>query len=105
MLAGSEVEEAVRFQYVYAGLSINDLYALVLAKSLAYPIATGDHRLRAATEQECIMRNCSSARRQRRAGTAIRSALPPETRRFGVERRKSRLMFTDRTGLLTTMEP
>lgn len=51
-LTGPQVSEAYRFQLKYREPSVNDLFALTLAKSLGCPLGTGDRRLRAAAEAE-----------------------------------------------------
>ncbi len=51
-LSGKQVDQAYRMQVVYREPSLNDLFALVLAKSLDCPLATGDRRLRAAAQTE-----------------------------------------------------
>jgi predicted nucleic acid-binding protein len=51
-LTGAEVSEAYRFHLKYREPSVNDLFALTLAKSLDCPLVTGDCRLRAAAEAE-----------------------------------------------------
>ncbi len=51
-LTGDQVGEAYRFQLKYRAPSVNDLFALTLAKNLGCPLVTGDRRLRAAAEAE-----------------------------------------------------
>lgn len=51
-LPGPQVSEAYRFQLKYREPSVNDVFALTLAKSLGCPLATGDRRLRAAAQAE-----------------------------------------------------
>lgn len=51
-LTGPQVSETYHFQSKYREPSVNDLFALTLAKSLGCPLVTGDRRLRAAAEAE-----------------------------------------------------
>lgn len=51
-LTGPQVSEAYRFQLKYREPSVNDVFALTLAKSLGCPLVTGDRRLRAAAQAE-----------------------------------------------------
>lgn len=51
-LTGPQVNDAYRLQLRYREPSVNDLFALTLAKSLGCPLVTGDRRLRAAAEAE-----------------------------------------------------
>lgn len=51
-LTGPQVSEAYRFQLKYREPSVNDVFALTLAKALGCPLATGDRRLRAAAQAE-----------------------------------------------------
>ncbi len=51
-LTGDQVTEAYGLRGTYTGPSVNDLLALVLAKSLGCPLVTGDLRLRAAAQSE-----------------------------------------------------
>lgn len=51
-LTGPQVSEAYRLQLKYREPSVNDVFALTLAKSLDCPLVTGDRRLRAAAESE-----------------------------------------------------
>jgi predicted nucleic acid-binding protein len=51
-LSADEVSFAYEMRLKYARPGVNDLFALVLAKSLACPLVTGDRDLRAAAEAE-----------------------------------------------------
>lgn len=51
-LTGPQVDEAYRLQSSYREPSVNDLFALTLAKGLGCPLVTGDRRLRAAAKAE-----------------------------------------------------
>jgi hypothetical protein len=52
VLSGAQVAEVFDLQAKYPAPSLNDLFALVLAKSLQCPLATGDARLRQAAAGE-----------------------------------------------------
>jgi hypothetical protein len=51
-LTSEQVAEVFGLQARYADPSVNDLFALVLAKGLGCPLATGDARLRKAADAE-----------------------------------------------------
>lgn len=53
-LTGEQVEQALRLNAVYRGPSVNDLFALTLAKHLGCPLVTGDRRLREAAIAEAV---------------------------------------------------
>jgi predicted nucleic acid-binding protein len=53
-LSGAEVQEVYRLVALYQGPSVNDLFALALAKTLGASLLTGDRHLRAAAEQEGV---------------------------------------------------
>lgn len=53
-LTGEQVEHASCLAGVHHGPSINDLFALTLAKHLCCPLVTGDRRLREAAVAEAV---------------------------------------------------
>lgn len=54
VLSGDQVAQVVALQAKHSAPSITDLFALVLAKSLECPLATGDARLRRAAAAEGV---------------------------------------------------
>lgn len=53
-LSGEQVEQALRLTAVHREPSVNDLFALTLARHLGCPLVTGDRRLRAAATAEAV---------------------------------------------------
>jgi predicted nucleic acid-binding protein len=51
-LTGEQVAEAYRFGLKYRASSVNDVFALTLARNLGCPLVTGDRRLRSAAATE-----------------------------------------------------
>ncbi len=54
-LSSVQILEVMRFRATYRHPSVNDLFALVLAKGLTAPLLTNDKNLRKAAEQEGIV--------------------------------------------------
>ena len=53
-LSGDEVQEVYRLATLYRGPSVNDLFALVAAKTMGALLLTGDRHLREAAEREGV---------------------------------------------------
>jgi rRNA-processing protein FCF1 len=53
-LSGDEVQEVYRLAILHRGPSVNDLFALVAAKTMGALLLTGDRHLREAAEQEGV---------------------------------------------------
>jgi predicted nucleic acid-binding protein len=54
-LSGDEVQEVYRLATLYRGPSVNDLFALVAAKTMGALLLTGDRHLREAAEREGVL--------------------------------------------------
>jgi hypothetical protein len=53
-LSGDDVREVYRLAALYQGPSVNDLFALVAAKTMGALLLTGDRYLREAAKQEGV---------------------------------------------------